>query len=207
MDSPQHVAQARRPAGKISYEEYLQLDLDAWTEWVDGEVVYLPMVGENHQDLVLFLSSLLRHFGEFHDLGKAYCEPFGMKTGPDLPGRSPDILFICKENLHRLEDKCLRGPADIVVEIISPESVRRDRVQKFGEYQTGGVREYWLIDPRFKKAEFFSISNNGVYRPIPLHEGVLHSRVLNGFWLKPEWLWQKPLPPLLEVLRLWGMIG
>ncbi len=208
MDTPQIAAQAlSRLPKKISYEEYLDLDLDAWTEWVDGEIIFLPMASENHQDLVLFLSALLRHYAEFHHLGKAYCEPFSMKTGPDLPGRSPDALFVAKENLHRVEKQCVRGPADLVVEIVSPDSVRRDRVEKFGEYQEGGVREYWLIDPKQEKAEFFTLSERGLFEPLPLEDGVVRSRVLPGLWLKLGWLWQNPLPPLMDVLCSWGLVG
>ena len=208
MDAPQTAAQTvSRLAEKISYEEYLELDLDAWTEWVDGEIIFLPMASENHQDLVLFLSALLRHYAEFHQLGKAYCEPFSMKTGPDLPGRSPDALFVSQQNLHRIEKQCVRGPADLVVEIVSPDSLRRDRVEKFGEYQKGGVREYWLIDPKRKRADFFALSEQGLFQPLPLEEGVMRSRVLQGLWLKPEWLWQNPLPPLMDVLRHWGLVG
>lgn len=208
MDAPQTAARnlGRLPE-KISYEEYLELDLEAWTEWVDGEIIFLPMASENHMDLVLFLAALLRLYAEHHDLGKAYCEPFNMKTGPDLPGRSPDILFVSKENLHRVEKQCVRGPADLVVEIVSPDSVRRDRIEKFSEYQNGGVREYWLIDPEQEKAEFFALSEKGLFEPLPLETGVVRSRVMAGLWLKPEWLWQSPLPPLMEMLRSWGMVG
>ncbi|MDW8290080.1 MAG: Uma2 family endonuclease, partial [Armatimonadota bacterium] len=78
-----------------------------------------------------------------------------MKTGADLPGRSPDILFVSQQNLHRLKPTYLDGPADLVVEIISPESEERDRTQKFSEYERGGVREYWLIDPEKRLAEFY----------------------------------------------------
>lgn len=207
MDAPQTFARAAgRPAGKISYEEYLELDLEAWTEWVDGEIVFLPMPSARHQNLVGFLYALLRLFAEHHQAGEVYGEPFKMKTGPELPGRSPDVFFISKENLQRVERLHVKGPADLVIEIVSPDSIRRDRLEKFGEYQKGGVREYWLIDPQQDRAEFFALSADGVYRPLPVREGIVRSRVLEGLWLKPDWLRQETLPPLMEVLRQWGLV-
>lgn len=203
---PQTDAQsAGVPAGKISYEEYLQLDLDAWTEWVDGEIVFLPMASIGHQDLVVFLTALLLRYAEEHQLGKVYCEPVQMKTGPDLPGRSPDVLFVSRQNLERLEEQCVRGPADLVVEIVSPDSTRRDRIEKFGEYQAGGVSEYWLIDRLQRKADFFHRSEAGLYRPLPIRDGIVRSCAMPGLWLRPEWLWQDPLPTQRSILKLWNL--
>lgn len=203
---PQIDAQtAGFPAGKISYEEYLRLDLDAWTEWVDGEIVFLPMASFGHQKLVLFLSSLLLRYTEKYQLGEVCFEPFQMKTGPDSPGRSPDILFISRQNLDRLEEQCMRGPADLVIEIVSPDSTRRDRIEKFGEYQQGGVPEYWLIDRLQQKADFFHRSEAGLYHPLPVQDGIVRSRAMPGLWLKPEWLWQEPLPTQKSILQHWNL--
>ena len=51
------------------------------------------------------------------------------------------------DHLGRFKENRLEGAADLVVEIISPESVDRDRDRKFYEYEQGGILEYWLIDP------------------------------------------------------------
>ncbi len=87
-------------------------------------------------------------------------------------------------------------------EIASPESRLRDRGEKFAEYEMGGVKEYWLIDPEEGQADFYQLDQRGRYRLMePDDEGICRSQVLSGFWLKVEWLWRDPLPPLLEVLR------
>ncbi|QTA90792.1 Uma2 family endonuclease [Desulfonema magnum] len=93
------------------------------------------------------------NFVEIHDSGVVCSAPFQMKTGRNLPGREPDILFVSRENTGRLKETFLDGPADIAAEIISPESRTRDKKEKFSEYEKGGVREYWLIDPDEEKAE------------------------------------------------------
>lgn len=196
------------PPAKMTYEEFLAwADEDTWAEWVDGEVIRLMSASETHQDLADFFTALLRHFAEAHQSGVVRSAPFQMKTGPSLPGREPDILFVAREHLNRLKQVYLDGPADLVVEIVSPESRARDRGTKFYEYEQGGVREYWLLDPGRKQAEFYGLGADGIYRLLEVdRDGVVHSRVLPGLWLKVEWLWQEPLPPLLGVLREWGLV-
>ncbi|MBI4586704.1 MAG: Uma2 family endonuclease [Planctomycetes bacterium] len=130
-----------------------------------------------------------------------------MKTGPDLPGREPSLYFIARKNLHRLKKKHLQGPADLVVEVISPDSRARDRGEKFYEYKQGGVREYWMIDYERKQAEFFVLDKNGIYRPAPIgKDGIYRSAVLKGLWIKVDWLWPKRLPTLMSVLKAWGLV-
>jgi Uma2 family endonuclease len=196
------------PPGKMTYEEFLAwADEDTWAEWVNGEVMILPPASHQHQDLAGFLAALLRHFVEARQLGVVHSAPFQMKTGPDLPGREPDILFIAREHLGRRKSTYLDGPADLVVEIISPDSRARDRGAKFYEYEQGGVREYWLLDPVRRQAEFYRLWSDGIYRLVPLgQDGIYRSAVLDGLWLKVDWLWQEPLPPLMSVLREWRLI-
>jgi Uma2 family endonuclease len=124
-----------------------------------------------------------------------------MKTGPKLPGRAPDILFVAKKNLRRLKKTYLEGPADLVVEIISPGSRGVDRGDKLYEYEKGGVREYWLIDPERRKAEFYIRSRDGSFELAPIDDGIFRSTVLKGLWLRVEWLWQRPEPPVFDALK------
>src|SRR3954454_3374256 len=94
------------------------------------------------------------------------------------------------ENLHRMY---LEGPADLVVEIICHESRTLDSVQKFREYEQGGVREYWLIDPERREAEFYRRGRDGRFRLAHVgNDAVFRSRVLKGLWLRIEWLWDRP---------------
>src|SRR5207253_650234 len=89
-----------------------------------------------------------------------------MKTGPNLPGRSPDVIFVAKERQAQIKRMYLDGPADLAVEIISPKSRRRDTVDKFREYEAGGVLEYWLIDLKFKSVTFYRLGANGKYEHV-----------------------------------------
>ncbi len=105
------------------------------------------------------------------------------------------------DHLNRLKRTHLDGPADVAIEIISPESAGRDRGDKFYEYQDGGVPEYWLIDPDRKTADFYQRDDAGLYRTVaPDADGYYTSRALAGFRLRVAWLWQDPLPDPVDAL-------
>ena len=187
------------PPPRMTYEEFLDwTDEDTLAEWVDGETVMTSLASDRHQDLVRLLTALLSVFVETHDLGVIRPAPFQMKLEQ---GREPDLLFLASAHLDRLRETFLEGPADLVVEIVSPESVGRDRGEKFTEYEAGGVGEYWLLDPQRRWAEFYQLEE-GRYRLIFAgQEGEYRSAALPDFWLRVAWFWQSPLPRILDVLR------
>ena len=193
---------------KMTYEEFLaQADEDVPAEWVDGEVILMSPASSRHQDLADFLTALLRLFVEARQLGVVRSAPFQMKLAARPSGREPDLLFVSSDRLDRLKEMYLDGPADLAVEVVSADSQRRDRVDKFYEYERGGVREYWLIDPLSKQAEFYLLGDDRIYHPASVGaDGEFHSAVLDGLRLKVDWLWQEPLPPLLTVLKEWGIV-
>jgi Uma2 family endonuclease len=197
-------APRRRP--RMTYDQFLQWDGDnQHVEWVNGEVVPMTPISGPHNTTGNFLIAAFGTFVEHFALGEIRTDPFQMKTGPDLPGRAPDLLFVANRNLRRLHRTYLEGPADLVIEIISPESRTIDRVHKFREYEEGGVREYWLIDPERRRAEFYRRGRDGRFRLVAVgKDAVFRSAVVKGLWLRVDWLWDRP--PLLKVLREWKLI-
>ncbi len=179
---------------KMGYQEFLQwANEDTHAEWVEGEVIIHTPPKNIHQAALGFLHRLLGLFVDMFNLGKVRIAPFEMKLKPGGSSREPDILFIARENLERLTEDKLVGPADLVVEIISKDSVQRDRDDKFREYSEAGIREYWIIDPRpgKQRADFFRLAERGGYRLFATEDDErIESRVLSGFWLRPAWLWQ-----------------
>jgi len=204
---PSQVTAAERPR-KISYEEFLDwCDEDTLAEWVDGDIVMTSPCSSIHQAVSDFLLKILGLYVEQRELGRVISAPFQMKTGPALSGREPDLLFIARENLGRLKRTYLEGPADLVVEVVSPESRLRDRGEKLAEYEMGGVREYWILDPEEQRADFYVLAADGRYeRQRADAQGVYRSEVVAGFWLKEEWLWQDPPPKALMVLQALGVV-
>lgn len=182
-----------KPKEKMSYEDFLAwCDEDTWAEWVDGEIVMVSPASRRHQSILSFLVKLLGLYVESQNLGELIPAPFQMKLGPDLPGREPDLLYVASDHLDRLKDTYLDGPADMVIEIISKESITQDRGAKFVEYEAAGVSEYWLIDPIREQAIFYQRGTDNLYHPVlPDDEGIYHSEVVEGFWLRVSWLWQE----------------
>ncbi len=189
----------------MSFEEFLVAYEGIHAEWVDGEVVVMSPNSLQHSELLGFLSSILRVFVEERKLGKVIVPAYVMRI-PERPlGREPDVMYVAREHLDRLAENYLDGPADLVVEVVSPDSRGRDRGEKFYEYEQAGVREYWLIDPIRQQAELYRLDERGTYAAAgPDDEGRLHSEVLPGFWIRAEWLWAEPLPTVLWVHAQWG---
>jgi Uma2 family endonuclease len=178
-------------------------------EWKEGEVILTMPAKEEHQRVVTLLVTLLNLFIGLRQAGVVLEAPFEVRLGPDGPSREPDILFVASSNLGRLSRDRLVGGPDLAVEVISDDSVGRDRGDKFYEYQDAGVREYWIVDPRPRRhrLDAFALDEQGVYGPLlPDDAGRVRSRILPGFWVHPEWLWEEPalspLPLLAEMLGL-----
>lgn len=207
VEQPQvqeHLAMAvlkAMPLSPVTYEQFLAwADEDTLAEWVKGEIVMTSPASFRHQDITDFLLSVMRPVIEQQKAGRLISAPFQMRLAES--GREPDLLFVAENHRERIRDTYLDGPADLVVEIISPESVGRDRGQKFYEYEQAGIPEYWLIDPLRKRAEFYQLDGEGWYQSASVDaDGRYRTPLLPGFWLQLDWLWQEPLPAVLDVLR------
>lgn len=190
----------------MTYEAFLDWSGNegARGEWVNGEVIVFMPPTILHADLAGFLYTLLSLFARRRGLGRLFVEQVEMKLPGTSASRRPDVLFVAQAHLARLTPFRLNGPADLVVEIVSDDSVTRDRVDKFREYEAAGVPEYWLHDlrPGQRRSDFYRLTANGRYETIdPDPAGRVHSAVLSGFWLRPSWLLEGPLPDPLACLR------
>ena len=188
------------PPYPVTYEAFLDwADEDTHAEWVDGRIVMTSPANLRHQLVDQLLIAVVSTFVEIHQLGLTIMPPFQMKLSRS--GREPDLVFIRKDRLEKLRNTFLDGPADLVLEIVSPDSVTRDNVEKPREYQEAAVPEFWRIDPAKKIASFFQLDPDGTYREVVVgQDGIYRSRELPGFWLNVAWLWQDPLPSSARVL-------
>lgn len=186
---------------RMTFEEFLAWDGEAtMAEWVDGEVFVMSPAAKQHQEIIAFLIKVLGLYVEVNDLGILLPAPFVMRVPGTGRGREPDLLFVIRERADLIKRTYLDGAADLVVEVVSPESIGRDRGEKFVEYEAAGIKEYWLLDPDREQAEFYELGADGRYRSVAPIEEVYHSQIVTGFFLRPAWLWRNPAPTL-EALR------
>jgi Uma2 family endonuclease len=102
---------------------------------------------------------------------------------------------VLNDNLSKLTESAMLGPADICIEIVSEESFSRDYGDKHMEYERAGVKEYWLIDPARRRHHFYRLDDEGIYQISPLDEGDNYlTPLLPKFKLHVPTLWKDELP-------------
>jgi Uncharacterized protein conserved in cyanobacteria len=83
----------------------------------------------------------------------------------------PDVLMIHRSRLHIVTQRGIEGPPDMVTEILSPGSRRKDKVTKRRTYAKFGVREYWVVDTESLTLEQYRLDEDGNYVLHQLYEG------------------------------------
>jgi len=187
----------------LTFPQYLTRFDGRHAEWLMGKVIVQGAKNKTHQDLILFLASLLRLYLGFKPIGHTLLAGFTMYVGDDRPAREPDLFIVLNENRPRIQPTYLDGPADIAIEVVSPESQARDYDKKFIEYEFSGVREYWLIDPLRQQADIYRLGDDQRYHRADLdNQGRLVSALLPGFALDPNVFWQDTLPKGPALIQL-----
>lgn len=172
-------------------------------EWAEGNLLEMEPTSDEHAREMLFLASAMGYYAEEHDAGEVMPDQFAQRLDEDTV-RVPDVAFFKKSSLGKIKPTHSEGGADLVIEIVSRDSRLRDKGEKFYEYERAGVEEYWIIDPERRRAEFYRLSE-GAYEPVlPDAEGKIHSSALKGFFLRVEWLWNRPR--LRDVYRELGLL-
>jgi len=154
-------------------------------ELTHGRIVMTPPAGWGHGEIEANVIQNLRDFTQSHDSGKV----FGSSTGYDLPSGDtlePDVSFISNERWSKVPQvgrrQFLKIVPSLVVEILSPATAQRDRVEKKRIYEVNGVDEYWLVDPARREVTVFHLieTRYGLGRRFGANQN-LRSRLLPGF--------------------------
>ncbi|RMD94331.1 MAG: Uma2 family endonuclease [Calditrichaeota bacterium] len=185
----------------MTEEEFLDFcDEDIRAEFIDGEVIVFTPASNKHSSIQMFIGWLIQLYVAKNNLGKVWGENFQVRLRPGLR-LVPDLIYVSKENKVKITETEIEGAPDLVVEIVSPDSVDRDWRDKYYEYQQAKVKEYWIIDPNTHRLEIYCLDNEGKYVAQKSTEGTVKSKILPGFWMKPEWLWQEPLPNVITIAK------
>ena len=126
-------------------------------ELSNGRLEIGPMPNEIHQLILMRLSTALYLFVLQHNLGQVRVAPLPVRLWPGKV-REPDIIFMAAEHADRIGKYW--GLPDLVVEIISEDDPKRDRVVKVEEYASAGIPEYWLVDPEAKTVDVLRLSED-----------------------------------------------
>ncbi|MBF0486853.1 MAG: Uma2 family endonuclease [Nitrospirae bacterium] len=157
----------------------LEADLDL-TEIINGEEVMGPSPFGKHQRIVFNLADIMRHYVIKSDLGEVCLSPLDVILEDSTNRLQPDIIFIRKENMAIFQD-WIRGVPDMVCEIVSPGTYRKDTAVKREIYERYRVPEYWIVIPELLTIEILTIENNRyITHSIAELEGVVRSKIIDG---------------------------
>jgi Uma2 family endonuclease len=160
-----------------TYADYLEWDEDARYEIIDGKAYMITAPSRIHQEISMALSAMLYNYLEGKPC-KVYLAPFSVRLFPEADQSDdtvlqPDITVVCDPS--KLDDRGCNGAPDFIIEIISPSTVRQDRIVKFNKYREAGVREYWIADPGEKVVTAYTLkdgqymaANYGDNGPMPV---------------------------------------
>ena len=132
-----------------TYEDYLDIPGDDRYELINGEFILVSAPNTAHQGASIGFILSLGNFVELEDLGQIFAAPTEViLTDPEgINIVQPDIIFVSKEREHIITRPNIQGAPDLLVEILSPSTGRRDRTIKLDLYARHGVGEYWIADP------------------------------------------------------------
>jgi Uma2 family endonuclease len=142
-----------------SYEEYYRLDDDQRYEIIDGNLLMAPAPDTWHQSWLGDLYDLFRAHVLRNKLGKVFISPIDVVLDPENTVQ-PDIVFVASAQFSIIQRPAIFGVPDLLVELVSPSSVRRDRYDKKELYSRFGVKEYWIGDPANKALEILTLKNS-----------------------------------------------
>jgi len=193
--------QAVTTGGLITFDRFYDIvEENVKADLLDGKIIRDSPAIPKHGSTTIWFFTVLNLYAQKFDLGEVNGGTTTVRLSK-YQGPEPDIFFISKSRLGIIGEKYVSGPPDLCIEVISKSSRQRDRGRKFVLYAEYGVREYWIVDPIRFTIEFYE-NHDGEWVEIkPDEQNRLYSKVLSGFWLKPEWFASPTLPPVAKALE------
>jgi Uma2 family endonuclease len=172
---------------RFTYDDYLQFPDDGQRhELLDGEHVVTPSPSTKHQRLSMKLPVRLGRFVEEQRLGQLFAAPFDVQFSA-FDVVEPDLLFVSAARLSGLLTAAnVQGAPDLVIEISSPSTRKRDETIKRRLYERFGVHEYWVVDLELDEIKVYRLSEGRFSRVAELaleRDEVLESPLFPGLRL------------------------
>src|SRR5580765_5718461 len=134
------AAVLEKQAKRWTYEEYYRLNDDQRYEIIDGNLLMAPAPDTWHQSWIGELHIILQNHVKGRRLGKVFVSPVDVVLDSENTVQ-PDLVFVSSANLGIIQQPAIFGTPDLLVELVSPASVRRDRYDKRELYARFGVNE------------------------------------------------------------------
>ena len=157
------------PGVKLTYADFLLFPDDGKRhELIDGEHYVTPSPNTVHQTTVGNLHFALRRHLETNSLGQVFTAPFDVVFS-DYDVVEPDLLYITNARRAKvLTTQNVRGAPDLVIEVGSPSTRRRDETIKRRLYERDRVAEYWVVDPELEVVRVYRREGEVFARPVEL---------------------------------------
>jgi len=183
-----------KPVKKLTYQDYLDIPEEPGCrfEILEGMLIKEPSPSVIHQRASRKLQRILEdYFAEVDSEGEIFNAPLDV-TPLDFNVVQPDLFYISGEQKMIVKDTRIDGAPALVVEVISPSSGRKDRLQKMRIYQKAEVQHYWLLDPQEKTLECFAW-RDGVYAVVTsgMDEDAVEHPNFPGLSIALKSLWSK----------------
>jgi Uma2 family endonuclease len=161
-----------KPAGpglKLTYDDFVLFPDDGKRhELIDGEHYVTPSPNTRHQTIVGTLYYLIRAHIETQPIGRVFVAPFDVVFSR-FDVVEPDLLYVSNARLAEiLTPANVRGAPDLVIEIGSPGTRKRDETIKRRLYERSGVSEYWIVDPELDLVRVYQREGEGFGRALEL---------------------------------------
>ena len=141
--------QVRTGSGvRLTYDDFVLFPDDGKRhELIDGEHYVTPSPNTKHQRVSVNLTGLIWSFLQQQPLGQLFAAPFDVVFS-HFDVVEPDLIYLSHARAAAiLTEKHIRGVPELVIEIGSPSTRRRDETIKRQLYERAGVSEYWVVDP------------------------------------------------------------
>jgi Uma2 family endonuclease len=157
------------PGLKLTYEDFLLFPDDGKRhELIDGEHYVTPSPNLRHQEISGRLHLLIAAWLQQHPIGKVYYAPLDVIFS-NFDVVEPDLLYVSNERAPALlAGQHVTGAPDIVIEIGSPGTRKRDETIKRRLYEKSGVTEYWIVDPDIDVIRVYKRTGDRFARPVEL---------------------------------------
>jgi len=151
---------------KLGYDDYVKIPDDGLRhEIVDGVHFVNSAPSPYHQTVSRRIQFQLYSQLELTGLGEVYDAPVDVELS-DHDIVQPDLVVVLAKNKPIIIPSRIKGIPDLLVEILSPSSVKLDRVHKMHAYEQTGVPEFWIVDPTQRTIEQYVLVD-GVYQLQP----------------------------------------